>query len=61
MKIPSDYDNPGYKRAHALNPEMAENYVAHTMFGDPLADAAVEVLSKLKRSDCNRLISAYMS
>ncbi len=61
MKIPTDYDNPGYGRACALDPEMADNYIAHTMIGDPLADAAVEVLSTLKRSESNRLISAYMS
>ncbi len=61
MKIPTDYGNPGYTRARALSPEMAENYLAHTMIGDPLADAAVEALSKLKRSESNHLISAYMS
>lgn len=37
MKAPTDYDNPGYARACALEPEMAENYVAHTTIGDPLA------------------------
>ena len=61
MKVPTDYNNPGYARACSLDPEMAENYVAHTVVGDPLADAAVEALSKLKRSESNRLISAYMS
>ena len=61
MNTPTDYENPGYAQACALDPEMAENYVAHTMIGDSLADAAVEALSKLKRSESNRLISAYMS
>ncbi len=61
MDIPTDYDNPGYARALALEPEMANNYVAHTTIGDPLADAAVEALSKMKRSESNRLVSAYMS
>lgn len=61
MKTPTDYDNPGYAQARDLEPEMAENYVAHSMIGDPLADAAVEALSKLKRSESNRIISAYMS
>lgn len=61
MKTPTGYDNPGYAQARALEPEMAESYLAHTMIGDPLADAAVEVLSKLRRSESSRLISAYMS
>ncbi len=61
MKTPTDYDNPGYARARALEPNMAENYVAHTMIGDPLADAAVEVLATLKRSESSRIFSAYMS
>ncbi|WP_420433128.1 oxygenase MpaB family protein [Candidatus Poriferisocius sp.] len=61
MTTPTDYDNPGYARACALEPEMAENYLAHTMIGDPLADAAVEVLSAMKRSESAQLISAYMT
>lgn len=61
MKTPTAYENPGYARARAVEPEMAENYVAHTMIGDPLADAAVEALSTMKRSESNRLIAAYMS
>ena len=60
MRVPSDYDNPGCTRACALEPEMAENYLAHTVVGDPLADAAVEVLTSMKRSDSSRIISAYM-
>lgn len=59
--IPTDYDNPGYARACALDAEMAGNYVAHTMVGDPLADAAVEALSSMRRSDVSRIVSAYMS
>ena len=61
MKIPTDYDNPGCERARALEPEMADNYIAHTLIGDPLADAAVEVFSEMKRSEASRIISAYMS
>ena len=33
-KIPSDY-RPGYKKALALDPKMASNYVAHAWVGDP--------------------------
>ncbi len=60
MNTPTDYDNPGYAQALALEPEMAENYVAHTMIGDPLADAAVEALATLKRSESSQLVTAYM-
>ncbi len=60
LRTPTDYDNPGYARAFEFEPVMAENYLAHTMIGDPLADAAVEVLSKRKRSESSQLISAYM-
>ena len=61
MKFPTDYDNPGYARARAQNAEMADNYVAHAMIGDPLADAAIEALSAAKRSESEMLIGAYMN
>jgi len=61
MSIPTDYDNPGCAQARALNPEMAENYIAHTMAGDPLADVAVESLAALERSESNQVISDCMS
>lgn len=60
MNTPTDYNNPGYGRARALDPEMAENYLAHTTIGDPLADAAVEALSSLKRSESAQLVRAFM-
>ena len=60
MDIPSDYDGPGYAQARALDAEMADNYVAHTQIGDPLADAAMDVLSSLRRSASIRLIRACM-
>lgn len=61
MKVPNDYDNPDYARARTLEPEMADNYVDHSSIGDPIADAAVEALSAMKRSEASRIISAYMS
>ena len=61
MNTPTDYDNPGYTRARVLDPVMADNYVAHSMIGDPVADAAVEALSSLKRSESARLIGVLMS
>ena len=59
--IPTDYDHPGYERARALDPDMAANYVAHTVIGDPVADAAVEVLSALGRSLSSRLIADFVN
>ena len=61
MNTPTDYDNPGYARARARDPVMADNYVAHSMIGDPLGDAAVEALSSLKRPESARLIGVLMS
>ena len=61
MNRPSDYDNPGYERARTLDPEMADNYVAHTVIGDPIADAAVEALTSVDRLHTGRLIGAYMN
>ena len=61
MKIPTDYGGLGYAQACAMDAEMADNYVAHTLIGDPLADAAVEALSELKPSQSARLIKAFMA
>ncbi len=59
MKIPSDYTT-GYERACALDPEMASNYIAHTVIGDPEADAAIEQLSALDPQEGERFIKAGM-
>ena len=61
MKIPTDYDNPGCARAQVLEPEIADGYISHTAIGDPLADAAVEALSAMRRSEATRIVTAYMS
>ena len=60
MNFPTDYNNSGYRKALVRAPEMAANYVAHTVIGDPIADAAVEALFSLKRTESGRLISAYV-
>ena len=60
MQRPSDYDHPGYERARALDAETADNYVAHTVVADPIADAAVEALTALERAQTGWLIGAYM-
>ena len=59
MKVPSDYEHSGLSQARALEPEMTENYLAHTLVGDPVADAAVEALAALDRGQSSRLITAF--
>ena len=61
MKLPTDYDHPGVARARVLEPEMVENYLAHTLVGDPVADAAVEALAALDRGRSSRLIAAFVN
>ena len=60
MKIPSDYIY-GYEKARAINPQVADNYVAHTMIGDPDADALIEELAPLGQQQSSRLINAAMT
>ncbi|EKE78923.1 oxygenase MpaB family protein [Oceanibaculum indicum] len=45
MDMPHDY-REGHAAAVLKNPVLADRYVAHTMLGDPLADAAVAELSR---------------
>ena len=54
-KIPSDY-SIGYKKALALDPGMASNYVAHSWVGDPLADELIKQLNTLPQGEMHRLI-----
>lgn len=60
MKIPSDYIH-GYEKARAANPQAADNYVAHTLIGDPDADALVAELAPLGAQKSSRLINAAMT
>lgn len=59
MDIPSDY-RAGYEKAKAVDPEMASNYVAHTMIGDPQADAVIDELSSLTQAEAGRYIRAVL-
>ena len=59
MIVPTDYI-PGYEKARAIDPERADNYVAHTKIGDPEADALMEELSELPRSEATRYLQAAM-
>lgn len=60
MKLPSDYTQ-GYENARAINPQIADNYVAHTMVGDPDADALIAELAPLGAAASSRLITAAMT
>ena len=46
MGMPSCYTT-GFEKARALDPKRASNYIAHTMIGDPEADAVIEELAPL--------------
>ncbi len=59
-KLPNAYIHPGVDRARAIDAEMADNYLAHTLLGDPLADAAVEALSSLSTGKSAMLVTAFM-
>lgn len=59
-EIPSDYI-AGYERARAVNAELADKYVTHTLVGDPEADALIEELAPLGQLQSSRLINAAMT
>ena len=59
MNIPTDY-RPGYKRARAVSPELADKYIAHTHIGDPVADEMMAALDEIGRNKSRRLIQAAM-
>ena len=57
--IPADY-KAGYEKARAVEPEIASNYVAHTLIGDPLGEAMMQDLTELRREEQERFIRAAM-
>ena len=60
MNIPTDYE-PGYEKARAVAPDIADKYVAHTLIGDPLAEAMTEDLAEFSSEESRRLIEAAMT
>ena len=60
MNIPSDYVK-GHAKARIVNAELADSYVAHTMIGDPDADALVEALAPFGQRESSRFINAAMT
>ncbi len=59
MRVPTDYRD-GYERARAVDAELAERYVAHTLIGDPDADALMEALAPLEPEQAHRFLQAGM-
>ena len=59
MNIPTDYLT-GYWKARVLDPETASNYIAHTLIGDPLADAMLDDLADLPGHERTLLLQAVM-
>ena len=57
MKIPSDYEK-GYERACQASPEIADNYLKHTLIGDPVAEAMMRDLTELGPGESWQLIRA---
>ena len=59
MRIPILYQ-PGYKKAQASNPELADKYIEHTLIGDPAADALVNALATADQEQQSEFIRAGM-
>ncbi len=57
--IPTDY-RPGYVKARLVSPRLADNYVAHTLIGDPIGEAMMADFAELGREESTRLIQAGM-
>ena len=60
MNIPTDYKQ-GHEEARAIAPDIADNYIAHTHIGDPLAEAMTEDLAEFSPTESRRLIEAAMN
>lgn len=58
-KIPSDYI-AGYEKARLVEPEIADNYIAHTTIGDPDADPVVDLLFSMPAPERARLVEGWM-
>ena len=59
LEMGSDY-RPGYEKVPGADRELAANFCAHTMIGDPECEAVVEELFALGDSEAYRLIKAAM-
>ena len=59
MKIPTDY-MPGYEKARAIAPDIADKYIAHTHVGDPLGEEMTHGLEAFKPEEASILIQDAM-
>jgi hypothetical protein len=59
LTIPTDY-RPGHEKARLIAPEIADNYVAHTLIGDPITEAMTADLREIEREEATRLIQLGM-
>ena len=59
MKIPTDYI-PGYEKARAIAPDIADKYIAHTLIGDPLGEEMADDLSEFTPKEASILIQSAM-
>ncbi|MDD5276286.1 MAG: oxygenase MpaB family protein [Methylovulum sp.] len=54
--IPTDY-RAGFAQAKLIDPPLAENYIRHTLIGDPDADLLIEFLATLPPAERQQWIS----
>ena len=59
MRIPVAYQ-PGYEKARASNPEIANKYIEYTLIGDPEADALVNAIADADQEQQAEFIRAGM-
>ena len=59
MQVPTAYRG-GYERGRSVDAARADNYIAHTTVGDPVADALADCLGSLPREETTRLIELGM-
>ncbi len=57
MRIPTDY-LARLEIARATNSAMADNYIAHTTIGDPLADDALAAMADIDPHESHRFVEA---
>ena len=57
IQVPSDYVE-SYQQARRLNQALADNYIKHTLIGDPELDPVMQELSSMPPDDLHRFIGA---
>ena len=57
IRVPSAYE-PGYRKARLADPSAADNYVRHTLIGDPRLDPVMEEIADLSPPQLHRFLHA---